>query len=378
MTAVSNRRKRFNGLNILRYPYTMFVDGTDYLQIDMMDYVPVARGEGTRSLTETVSTTRNVSGDDSSFEGTGVIATETIEETVEVARLKTFQSYTRDPNEGFRRNTNKQPLGTVLLPVPSSLQDGNTVNYADSTMNALVGAGLGLGMDVMQKVGGLIGQGKFKEAIAQLKASGTDALEATGLTAENAIGLITKQLAGSAVGVFGANVTIDQILSRESGQIFNPNMELLFNGPSLRNFSFSFKLTPRSPEESREVKNIIRFFKKGMAAKAGGSRLFLSTPNVFELRYRKGRGEHPFLNRFKQCFLQNISVNYTGEGVYSTYNDGTPVSMTMTLQFKEIAPIYDIDYESDFGGGVDSNDVPTNINMGMLRERNTGFGGVGY
>jgi len=381
MTAVSNRkRKRFNGLNILRYPYTMFVDGTDYLQIDMMDYVPIARGEGTRSLTETVSTTRNVSGDDPSFEGTGVIATETIEETVEVARLKTFQSYTRDPNEGFRRNTNKEPLGTVLLPVPSSLQDGNTVNYADSTMNALVGAGLGLGMDVMQKVGGLIGEGNLKGAIEQLKVSGKGALEATGLTVENAIDLITKQLAGSAVGVFGANVTIDQIQARESGQIFNPNMELLFNGPSLRNFSFSFKLTPRSPEESREVKNIIRFFKKGMAAKAGGSRLFLSTPNVFELRYRKGRGEHPFLNRFKQCFLQNISVNYTGEGVYSTYNDGTPVSMTMTLQFKEIAPIYDIDYESDFRGDSDRffEDVPTNIDMGTPRERNTGFGGVGY
>ena len=375
MTAVSNRRKRFNGLNILRYPYTMFVDGTDYLQIDMMDYVPIARGEGTRALKDTV--TREVL--DPNFIGPPGPDTPKITEEYQVdseTKITTFQSYTRDAQEGFRRNTNKEPLGTVLLPVPSNIQDGNTVNYSDDTMNTLVGAGLGLSMDVMEKIGEFLGKNDFKGAINQLKVSGKGALDASGLTAETAIGLLTKQLAGSALNLFGGNVTIDQIQARESGQIFNPNMELLFNGPSLRNFAFSFKMTPRSPEESNEIKNIIRFFKKGMAAKAGGSRLFLSTPNVFELRYRKGRGEHPFLNKFKQCFLQNIAVNYTGEGVYSTYNDGTPVSMTMSLQFKELAPIYDVDYESDMQYNSDFIGPPGPDTPGT--QRNTGFGGVGY
>ena len=375
MTAVSNRRKRFNGLNILRYPYTMFVDGTDYLQIDMMDYVPIARGEGTRALKDTV--TREVL--DPNFIGPPGPDTPKITEEYQVdseTKITTFQSYTRDAQEGFRRNTNKEPLGTVLLPVPSNIQDGNTVNYTDSSMNTLVGAGLGLSMDVMEKIGEFLGKNDFKGAINQLKVSGKGALDASGLTAETAIGLLTKQLAGSALNLFGGNVTIDQIQARESGQIFNPNMELLFNGPSLRNFAFSFKMTPRSPEESNEIKNIIRFFKKGMAAKAGGSRLFLSTPNVFELRYRKGRGEHPFLNKFKQCFLQNIAVNYTGEGVYSTYNDGTPVSMTMSLQFKELAPIYDVDYESDMQYNSDFIGPPGPDTPGT--QRNTGFGGVGY
>ena len=52
--------------------------------------------------------------------------------------------------------------------------------------------------------------------------------------------------------------------------------------------------------------------------------------------------------------MTDISVNYTGEGVYATYNNGTPVSMIMNLSFKEVAPIYDIDYDeqftSEFGG----------------------------
>ena len=170
-------------------------------------------------------------------------------------------------------------------------------------------------------------------------------LDASGLTLENARDLATKYFAAQGINIFGGNVTLNQLLARQSGQIFNPNMELLFNSPSLRNFTFSFKMTPRSADESEEIKSIIRFFKRGMAPKADGNGLFLKTPNVFELRYRQGSREHNFLHRFKQCFLTNISVNYTGDGVYSTYNDGTPVSMIMTLMFKELAPIYDIDYD---------------------------------
>ena len=32
---------------------------------------------------------------------------------------------------------------------------------------------------------------------------------------------------------------------------------------------------------------------------------------------------------------------------YATYDDGTPVSMIMDLSFKEIEPVYDIDYGDD-------------------------------
>ena len=37
------------------------------------------------------------------------------------------------------------------------------------------------------------------------------------------------------------------------------------------------------------------------------------------------------LNKFKQCFLTDISVNYTAEGVYATYEGREPVSMIMDL-----------------------------------------------
>ena len=155
---------------------------------------------------------------------------------------------------------------------------------------------------------------------------------------------VTRGLASKAVGIAGINITPAQILARSTGQILNPNMELLFNGPSLRTFRFQFKFVPRGPKEAEEIRNIIRTFKYHMAPKVEGQ-TFLETPDIFELRYRQGGKPHSFLNKFKQCFLSSVNVNYTGEGNYTTYDDGTPVSMIMDLTFQELEPIYNTDYE---------------------------------
>ena len=163
--------------------------------------------------------------------------------------------------------------------------------------------------------------------------------------------VITKKLISEAVNIFGANVTTQQLLARSNGEILNPNMELLFSDVTIRNFRFNFKLTPRNPKEAQQVKLIIRAFKRNMAPQAqggvqGAGNFFLRSPNVFKIRYRSGNKDHPFLNKFKQCFLTGVQTTYTGEGVYSTYDDRTPVSILLDLSFKEIQPIYDIDYDT--------------------------------
>ena len=94
-----------------------------------------------------------------------------------------------------------------------------------------------------------------------------------------------------------------------------------------------------------------------MAPKTGGSLVgsgnwFLKSPNLFNLRYRSGRRDHPFLNKFKQCFLTDVQTTYTADGTYATYDDGTPVSMQLDLSFKEVEPIYDVDYDQGPGVGA--------------------------
>ena len=152
--------------------------------------------------------------------------------------------------------------------------------------------------------------------------------------------LKTALISALASGAGSAN----PVLARTSGQIFNPNMELLFSGPAIRNFSFDFQFAPRNDKEAKTVLQIIRFFKQGMAPIRSEGKLFLKTPNVFELKYTHKGGEHKGLNKFKECALTGCQVDYTPDANYSTFEDGVMTSYGMTLGFKELTPIYNDDY----------------------------------
>ena len=146
------------------------------------------------------------------------------------------------------------------------------------------------------------------------------------------------------------------LISRATGSVINPNMELLFEGVNLRSFAFDFDFAPRDEKESNVVKEIIRIFKISMAPKTGsntaGAGLFISAPNIFLLKYKSGSQDHPYLNKFKPCALTSMGMNYTGSGSYATYADKTPVHMKLSLSFTELNPIYNEDYKpSDIGVG---------------------------
>ena len=307
---------------VLRYPFEALTERTDYLQIDIAQY------ESVRSRTE-----RNT----------------IVGRTNRVSPL-------RGRNPFGLTTKSLVNKGTILLQIPSQIEDGNAVNYGGSSLNSIAGAAISGGVGLMEGAGQAL-SGDFGEGTAKAEESLKSALKAADIDVDTGISLLTNQLAVSAVNVFGGNVSINQVLARQEGQVFNPNMELLFNGPTLRNFRFAFKMTPRSPEEAEQCKLIIRTFKMNMAPKItsgrSGSSLFLNTPNVFELRYKSGVANHPFLHRFKQCFLTDMSVNYTGEGVYATYEGREPVSMIMNLTFKELEPIYDQDYFDAVGLDAD-------------------------
>jgi hypothetical protein len=283
---------------IFRYPLKNIDKSDDYLQIESYDYVPPGLNLSATSFAQNSS-------DDVGY-------------------------------------GNKIIRGTVILPIPEGIQDSNSAGWGSGDMGPFQAAALGAGIDVVSG-GNLVTsatkavENLFKKATAASQtAIGQDALQ-TFFASE-----ATKALLGGS--------DFNQNLSRATGAVFNSNTELLFSGVSLRSgFSFSFDLVPRSKKESDEIKDIIRFFKSESAAQkgaAGGDAagLFLKSPSVFRLRYMSGGRPHPFLNQFKICALNAMSVNYTASGTYATYSDATPVHMQMTLTFQELTPIYREDY----------------------------------
>ena len=338
---------------VLRYPFEGMTQHTDYLQIDIVQYKPPGKAQSKQVWGNIGTEKRMIAGEMRDYKIAGYIPRKDEEKASFIGKL------------GGRRNTgnrlvggtrsyalSRRPLkneGTILLPIPSNVQDGNSVKVGDSSLNGLQAAGASAIMDTMnidlsKNVGSQFSQiaGGFKSDV--LKGTNEDDIKNMALS----------KLTSSALGIFGGNVTTNQLFARSQGQIINPNMELLFDGPTLRAFKFQFKMTPRNRREAEQIRLIIRAFKRNMAPIAKGgteneSAWFLKTPNVFELRYRTGNKDHNYLHKFKQCFLTDVAVNYTGDGVYSTYEDGSPVSYLMDLSFKELEPIYDIDYDSTEG-----------------------------
>jgi len=266
----------------------------------------------------------------------------------------------------------KKFVAMVKLPMPNDITDSNSVAWGDDVMNGmsaaitsavmqnpaagLLGAGVGMFSQPVGKIltlalagmnnGGIVGpdgkrdtspQGLFQGMMKKLQTEGGEAIMKTNLGA-------------GILGALGVNVTPESLLSRGFGVIPNSNVELLFNNVTLRDFQFSWRMSPRDEQEALEVKRIIRFFKQGMAAKtmkskAGDRTLYLGTPNIFRLQYRTASGKIiEGVNRIKPCAVVGCAVNYTPDGQWSAYDEGQPVSCTISIQMKELEPVYASDY----------------------------------
>jgi hypothetical protein len=246
---------------------------------------------------------------------------------------------------GTEVNSKQKAEKTIQLPIPSNIGDTNQVNWGDDSLNSLALFGVDQINKVLESrnlfggVGGLLQNvvGTGKEV----------------LTKGGAQEAIKQYFASSLVNSLGANTTPQGLISRATGSVINPNMELLFEGVNLRSFAFDFDFAPRDEKESNVVKEIIRIFKISMAPKTGsntaGAGLFIEAPNVFLLKYKSGNQDHPYLNKFKPCALTSMGMNYTGSGSYATYADKTPVHMKLSLSFTELNPIYNEDYNSSIG-----------------------------
>ena len=213
---------------------------------------------------------------------------------------------------------------SVQLPIQGGIQDSNAVGWNEDNLSALQAAGAEVAINAIE--GGVSeGIDTFLKQVKGAQKRGSELGKA-----------ISNTMAGEAVG--------SNIIARTSRAILNPNTELLFQGPQLRAFSFNFKMTPRSEDEAQVVKSIIKFFKFHMAPKVSDANLFLKAPNIFKLEYFQKGQQHSGINLIKDCALQACTVDYTPDGTYMAYNDGSMFSYDLQLQFMELIPLYAKDY----------------------------------
>lgn len=170
-----------------------------------------------------------------------------------------------------------------------------------------------------------------------------------------------------------SGITPNGILSATGGIVYNPNLEILYEGPDFRTFNFQFVLFNKSEGDAQEIYNIVEWFREqsvpslnnrsdfGESGAAGGGETsvqspegtgragwsfnsksrFLAQPPFILMTYKRGAGDHPFMRPLLPAALNSVSVDYTPTGNYTVMNDfgsrdkATTVAANITIQLTE-------------------------------------------
>ena len=141
--------------------------------------------------------------------------------------------------------------------------------------------------------------------------------------------------------IAGTDVNAARAIAAATGKVLNPRRETLFVAPELRKFEFAFEFAPRNEKESLAVYDIIKALKHhAYPSRSVGRGFFFDMPAEFELEFHSiingAAYENLWMNKIARCALVEINVDYTAAGSVSTFFNGAPTHINMTLTFQEM------------------------------------------
>ena len=148
---------------------------------------------------------------------------------------------------------------------------------------------------------------------------------------------------------FAGGLTPNDVLASQGGQILNPNTEVLYQGPQLRNFAFNYKMVARNEQESKNIQQICQTFKRASLPRAqgGGEKNLIGVPHIVKFTFKHKSEENKWIAQYKPCAIGSVNITYTPDGTWATYRDGSPVAIILQLQFQELKLIFEDDISAD-------------------------------
>ena len=149
----------------------------------------------------------------------------------------------------------------------------------------------------------------------------------------------------------GGNLTINDIAGSTKGVVLNPNAELLYDSPDLREIGMVFKMVPQNEEEAKHIKLICDAFRTAslpaygaddnvVTGLGGSGSNYIRVPNLCKFTFMSGSNPHKWVAQYKPCAITAVQVNYTPDGTFATYGDKSPVATELTIKFVETKLIF--------------------------------------
>ncbi len=234
--------------------------------------------------------------------------------------------------------TTKRTKHSVALYMPGTMAFTNQQNYNNLQMGgepaAFYGAGLSLLNDAV----------RGKISAEQL--------------GKNLTPFIGEKLKEGLSSIIGQN-SAQAIFASAFGAVQNPQLELIYTSPSLRNFRFDFMFYPSSPKEATEVNEIVRLLKFHQAPEIlpGSAGYFLVPPSEFDIEFYYNGQINPNIPKISTCVLTSIDMDYAPKG-WAAYEDtkdinkptyggtGMPFAIRLSLSFQETEVMTKFNYQS--------------------------------
>ena len=312
----------------LRWPEDAIGTDTDYVFFQFGKYVPpFSRDAGYTKIKE-----KNES-------GSGGESQKDLNNVFESAT--TYELYNSSANNlDVSRNANN-----IMLPIPQDLSNEIQQQWQGKQFTAL-------GRAALAAVAG--GNMSYAKNVVKNITGNAKAIQTA----------LTTFALNSIPGV-GGNISFNDVSGSTRGIVINPNAELLYDSPEMREIGMIFRLVPRNPAESIMIQNIVKTFRAAsmpswgatggepLVAGAGatqnpeedlinygGEDNWIRVPNLCKFTFMHGDTPHPYLIQFKPCAISRVEVNYTSDGTFATYSDGAPVAVELSLNFMETKLVF--------------------------------------
>lgn len=219
---------------------------------------------------------------------------------------------------------------SVALYMPNTLNYTTQNIYEDISLTALAG---NLGVWALAR--GASNRARQAGSVRRAREVATNILSAAG-SASTVVGKVTSLLQSP----------------------INPAIEVLFSNTLQRQFVFEILLAPRNEKESETIKEIIKTLRFHSAPEVGNAEtlavigpvtgvagnlaasFFWIPPAEFDITFFKDGVENTNIPRINTCVLERIEADYTPTGIYSTFGNGHPVAVRLSLGFRELEPIH--------------------------------------
>lgn len=154
-------------------------------------------------------------------------------------------------------------------------------------------------------------------------------------TEQSALSKITNSVLNTSVGGVSATQIAREMANR-TGQrqpMVNPGYYQDYTGSALRAFSFSWELVPENAMEAKQIMDILMKFKRYSSPKVTLGRTALLSPYSFDVII--GNEQISAVMNMTGVVITNISIDYANDGGLQFYNDGTPKTIRLGIDFAE-------------------------------------------